>query len=109
MRFLVEAQLPIGLARMLQQHGHESKHVADLRMMQTSDKDNWRWAKQNKSIIISKDEDFVIIHNAEEKPVPLIWVRVGNTRRKELLEWFERLLPIIEEKLASGELLVELI
>jgi predicted nuclease of predicted toxin-antitoxin system len=29
MRFLVDAQLPIGLARMLQ-HGHESKHVADL-------------------------------------------------------------------------------
>lgn len=25
-----------------------------------------------------------------------------------LLEWFERLLPLIEEKLAAGELLVEL-
>ncbi len=35
-------------------------------------------------------------------------LRVGNTRRKDLLEWFERLLPLIEEKLASGELLVEL-
>lgn len=31
------------------------------------------------------------------------------TRRKELLNWFERLLPIIEEKLTAGELLVELI
>lgn len=108
MRFLVDAQLPIGLARMLQQHGHESKHVADLEMMQTSDKDIWTWAKQSGSIIISKDEDFVILHSADEKPVPLIWVRVGNTRRKELLEWFERLLPLIEEKFASGELLVEL-
>lgn len=109
MRFLVDAQLPISLARFLQQHGHESKHVADLKMMQTSDKDIWIWAKQSESIIISKDEDFVILHSAEENPVPLIWVRVGNTRRKELLEWFERLLPIIEEKLASGELLIELI
>jgi hypothetical protein len=26
----------------------------------------------------------------------------------ELLEWFERLLPLIEEKLTAGELLVEL-
>ena len=108
MRFLVDAQLPIALARMLQQHGHESKHVADLMMMGTSDKDIWEWARQNNSIIISKDEDFVILHGADEQPVPLIWVRVGNTRRKELLEWFERLLPLIEEKLASGELLVEL-
>ena len=108
MRFLVDAQLPIGLARMLQQHGHDSQHVADLNMMETSDRDIWSLAKQSKSIIISKDEDFVIIHSADKHPVPLIWVRVGNTRRKELLEWFERLLPLIEEKLESGELLIEL-
>ncbi|MDD5460319.1 MAG: hypothetical protein PHG00_01600 [Methylococcales bacterium] len=38
----------------------------------------------------------------------LIWIKVGNTRREELLEWFERLLPLIEEKFISGELLVEL-
>jgi predicted nuclease of predicted toxin-antitoxin system len=43
MRFLVDAQLPIGLARMLEQHGHESKHVADLKMMETSDQDIWKW------------------------------------------------------------------
>jgi predicted nuclease of predicted toxin-antitoxin system len=109
MRFLVDAQLPIGLARLLQGHGHEAKHVADLEMMETSDRDIWRWAKQSNSIIISKDEDFVILHSVDEKPLPLIWVRVGNTRRKELLAWFERLLPMIEEKIASGELLVELI
>jgi predicted nuclease of predicted toxin-antitoxin system len=108
MRFLVDAQLPIGLARMLEQHGHESKHVADLMMMETADRDIWIWAKQSKSVLISKDEDFVILHGADERPVPLIWVRVGNTRRKKLLEWFERLLPLIIEKLESGELLVEL-
>ena len=28
MRFLVDAQLPIALARLLEQHGYESKHVA---------------------------------------------------------------------------------
>lgn len=109
MRFVVDAQLPIALARMLEQHGHESKHVADLKMMQTSDRDIWIWAKQSESILISKDEDFVILHSAAEQPVPLIWIRVGNTRRKELLEWFERLLPLIEEKLIAGELLIELV
>jgi predicted nuclease of predicted toxin-antitoxin system len=108
MRFLVDAQLPIGLARMLEQRGHESRHVADLMMMETADRNIWKWAKENNSVIISKDEDFVILHNAEKHPVPLIWVRVGNTRRKELLEWFERLLPLIIEKLESGEFLVEL-
>jgi predicted nuclease of predicted toxin-antitoxin system len=109
MRFLVDAQLPIGLARMLQRQGHEAEHVADLGMMQTPDKLIWAWAKQNESIIISKDEDFVILHNSDENPVRLVWIRVGNTRRKELLAWFERLLPLVEEKLTTGELLVELI
>jgi predicted nuclease of predicted toxin-antitoxin system len=109
MRFLVDAQLPIGLARMLQQLGHEAEHVADLEMMQTSDKLIWAWAKQNERIIISKDEDFVILHNTDDSPVRLVWIRVGNTRRKELLAWFERVLPLVEEKLTAGELLVELI
>ncbi len=94
---------------MLQQLGHEAEHVADLEMMQASDKLIWAWAKQNESIIISKDEDFVILHNSDENPVRLVWIRVGNTRRKELFIWFGRLLPLVEEKLTAGELLVELI
>jgi predicted nuclease of predicted toxin-antitoxin system len=108
MRFLVDAQLPIGLARMLHQHGHDAKHVYDLNMMQTSDNDIWAWAKQNESIIITKDEDFVILHSTDQTPCAVCWIRVGNTRRKDLLEWFERLLPLIIEKLMAGELLVEL-
>ncbi len=108
MRFLVDAQLPIALARMLQQHGHESFHVDDLNMMQTSDRDIYAWAKQNQSVIITKDEDFVILHNADNNPCSLCWIRVGNTRRKDLLAWFERLLPLIEDKLLAGERLLEL-
>ena len=77
-------------------------------MMETSDRDIWKWAKQSKSILISKDEDFLILHSADEQPVHLIWIRVGNTRRKELLEWVERLLPHIMDKLNFRELLVEL-
>lgn len=80
---------------MLQQLGHEAEHVDDLEMMQTSDKLIWAWAKQKESIIISKAEDFVILHNSDENPVQLAW--------------FKRLLPLVEEKLAARELLVELI
>ena len=104
MHFLVDVQLPIALARMLQQHGHESFHVDDLNMMQTSDRDIYAWAKQNQSVIITKDEDFVILHNADNNPCSLCWIRVGNN----LLAWFERLLPLIEEKLLAGERLLEL-
>jgi len=50
-----------------------------------------------------------ILHSADAPPCAACWVRTGNTRRKDLLKCFERLLPLIEEKLASGELLLELI
>lgn len=67
MRFLVDAQRPMGLAGMLQQHGQKSKHVYDLNMMPTSDNDIGAWAKQSKSII-TKDEAFVILHGTDENP-----------------------------------------
>jgi hypothetical protein len=36
-------------------------------------------------------------------------VRIGNTTRPALLEWFGQVLPKIESALSSGESLVEVI
>lgn len=44
---------------------------------------------------------------ASEGP-QILWVRLGNTRKGELLSWFEARLPEVEEALARGEPLVEL-
>ena len=37
MRFIVDAQLPPALARVLAAHGHDSKHVADIGMKEAED------------------------------------------------------------------------
>ena len=95
MRFLIDAQLPVGLARILQHKGHESQHVTDLQMMESSDHEIWQWAKDNDAIIVSKDEDFVFLYSKDSEPASLIWIRVGNTRKKQLIEWYESLLPAI--------------
>jgi predicted nuclease of predicted toxin-antitoxin system len=38
----------------------------------------------------------------------IVWLRVGNTSRRALLEWFEPLLPQIETLISQGDRLIEI-
>jgi predicted nuclease of predicted toxin-antitoxin system len=42
-------------------------------------------------------------------PPPIVWVRLGNTRNKALLDSFAKLLPKVAAALANGEKIVELV
>jgi predicted nuclease of predicted toxin-antitoxin system len=106
-RFLVDAQLPSALARMLTAHGHEAQHVIDIGMLSARDQDIWRLAEETDAILVTKDEDFAQLHRRTAGPV-VIWLRVGNTTRRALLAWLEPLLPEIEELVNRGERLIEL-
>lgn len=109
MRFLVDAQLPPALARWLSAQGYLAEHVADVDMGAASDIAIWRRAAHKRAVIITKDEDFAIwrAHRTATHPA-VVWIRVGNTRRGELLRWFEPMLPLIVQRLEGGETLVEL-
>ena len=108
MHFLIDAQLPPALARWLSANGHEAQHVMDLDMMSATDQEIWTKAEQQNAIIITKDEDFVVLRNTTEESQPaVVWLRVGNSRKAELLSWFEKLLPQIISELERGEALIE--
>ena len=108
MYFIVDAQLPPALARMLGSRGHDAKHVADLGFTEAEDSRIWRYASQHNAVLITKDEDFVTLGTMKTDGPAIVWIRVGNTRKQALLAWFERLLPSIEQTLARGEKLIEL-
>jgi predicted nuclease of predicted toxin-antitoxin system len=38
----------------------------------------------------------------------IVWIRVGNTRRHALIEWFEPLIDTVAEMIETGNTLVEL-
>jgi hypothetical protein len=38
----------------------------------------------------------------------VVWIRLGNTRRRELLQWFERMLPDLLIALERGDSLIEI-
>lgn len=108
MRFLVDAQLPTALARWLEAQGHHAEHVVDLNMAGASDSDIWHAAAERRAVIITKDEDFALWRVTSSEPRPaVVWVRVGNTRKAELLRWFEPLLSDVIAALESGESLIE--
>lgn len=109
MRFVIDAQLPPALACWLVAQGHHAEHVADMDMAAASDNAIWQRAEQLGAVILTKDEDFAIWHEMRQPNGPrVVWIRVGNTRKAELIRRVEKLLPLIIERLASGETLVEI-
>ncbi len=107
MRFLVDAQLPPALARWLVATGHEAEHVADVGLGAAQDQAIWAYAESVDAVIVSKDEDFAQRKVLKSAGPPIVWVRLRNTRRRELLVWFEAVLPGIIEALERGESLIE--
>jgi predicted nuclease of predicted toxin-antitoxin system len=109
MRFLVDAQLPPALAVLLTEHGHPSRHVADVLSADAGDGAVWAYAESHASTIVTKDEDFSFRVQSTASGPSVVWIRLGNTSNRALKEWFAPLVPRIVESLARGERLVELI
>lgn len=109
MRFLVDAQLPPVLAKLLREKGHEAEHVAELAMHDADDSSIWNYALEIGAIVVTKDEDFPHRQTQGNKIVSVVvWLRIGNASRRALLNWFEPLLPKVETLLEDGEQLVEI-
>ena len=107
MRFLIDAQLPPALARWLTDQGHNAQHVADCDLQSASDRQIWDYAVQNGSAIITKDEDFAQRRALTEQGPVVVWIRLPNARRKDLLEWFGNAMPAILTALENGDTLIE--
>ncbi len=109
LRFIVDAQLPPALARFLTDSGYPSEHVHDFAAEAYPDAQLWDRALAMNAVIVTKDEDFAIRSVRDSAPPAIVWVRLGNTRNKALLDSFVLLLPKIATALERGEKIVELI
>ncbi len=109
MRFLVDAQLPPALARWLATQGHVAEHVADCKLETASDAAIWNFSVGVSAVIITKDEDFARRKAFGVTGPAVVWIRLPNVRRRDLLKWFEKALPDLLAALERGETLIELI
>ena len=109
MHFLVDAQLPPALARWLAARGHTAEHVGDLGMQASSDADIWNYASAAGATVVTKDMDFSQRKGLTGQGPAVVWIRLPNTRRRDLLAWFETVLPDVVSALERGETLIEVI
>jgi predicted nuclease of predicted toxin-antitoxin system len=85
MKFLIDAQLPVRLARFLQTAGYDVIHTKDLpQQNSTSDNQINEISLQQKRIVISKDSDFVNSFLTMQKPYKLLLITTGNISNSEL-------------------------
>ena len=89
-------------------------HVGDRGMQAASDIEIWDYALLSSATIVTKDEDFaqrkvlVAIATGRARPA-VVWIRLPNLRRRDLLVRFESILPDVVAALARGETLIEVV
>jgi predicted nuclease of predicted toxin-antitoxin system len=106
--FLVDAQLPPSLARQFSAYGHPSTHVADIGLGSATDKEIWSHAAAIGAVLVTKDEDFVMMRALDNGGPPVVWVRIGNTTKRALTERFANRFSAIINALERGETIVEI-
>ena len=107
MRFLVDAQLPPGLARWLTAEGYPADHVNDLSIGPATDSRIEAEARRLGAVIWSKDVDFA--ERARLKPgLQIVWLRLGNTTNAALRARLAPRMETMAAALAAGETLIEI-
>ena len=85
MKFLIDAQLPPVLPRVMEREGFDAVHTKDLDLAPSEDHEIRDYALANDYVVISKDDDFTA-YASEPHNLKVIWVRTGNCKNKLLIE-----------------------
>lgn len=107
MNFLVDNHLPSALAIWLQSKGHTATHVREVQLNRAQDITIWNYATQHGCIILTKDEDFIDLALLHAETVPVIWLHIGNCRKQVLIDAINAVWPQVEQRLTSGEQIIE--
>jgi predicted nuclease of predicted toxin-antitoxin system len=101
-KFLVDAQLPRRLARLLESSGHDALHTLDLPLKNgTPDEVLRRLSSDGSMVLVTKDSDFVDSFLLRDLPPRLLFVTTGNITNDELSALFQANLPAIAAALSS--------
>lgn len=105
--FLVDANLPEALARLIAAKGYACVYAFDLEFGDRNDIDIWPLAAERAFVIVSKDVDFADLARRTPTGPSVVWVRLRNARDQPLLERFDRDIEAVCALIAAGNRLVE--
>jgi predicted nuclease of predicted toxin-antitoxin system len=106
-RFVVDAQLPPGLAIRLREQGYPAEHVNRVGLGAAGDIAIWEHARSDGAALITKDEDFVALAMREPSGPQVVWLRIGNISNVALWTTVSAALDEIRESLEAGDRIVE--
>lgn len=84
-------------------------HVFALGLTRAGDATIWQHARETDAIIVTKDEDFALLAQLRPSGPAVVWIRVGNTRKAELIRRVAAAWARVVEALQRGESLTELV
>jgi predicted nuclease of predicted toxin-antitoxin system len=89
MKFLIDAQLPPSLKQLFISKGYDCIHTFDLESgNDTTDKIINKISIEEERTLITKDSDFYHSFIIKKEPFKLIFVKLGNTSKNDLLSFF---------------------
>ncbi|MGA3307325.1 MAG: DUF5615 family PIN-like protein [Xanthobacteraceae bacterium] len=106
-RFVIDAQLPPGLAVRLRERGYPAEHVNRVGLGAANDIAIWEHTRRIRAILMTKDEDFVALALREPSGPQVVWLRIGNISNDALWMRISAALDEILESLETGERIVE--
>jgi len=107
-KFLLDAQLPPVLQRVMSREGYETVHAKDINLVPSEDSDIRDYALKHGFVVISKDDDFAAYAIEPKYNLNLIWVRTGNCKNKVLIDVLLANLPACVDLILAGNPLVEI-
>ncbi len=108
MRFLLNVHMPPRLVQEFTNYGHECLQVRSLLPLTSLDTTIADKANELAAVMVSKDADFVDLHEREVLKMPLVWVRLGNVTSVAICANFQNRIPAICTAIEAGERLVEI-
>ncbi len=106
MKFFVDEQLPIGLARWLRWKGHNAEHVDELGLRASPDVVIGHLVADASGVVITKDSDFIELRR-RRPDFQILWLRTGNIATPQLIARLEEVWPEVIGGLSAGDPVVE--
>ena len=83
MRLLFDQNISHRILKYLSNDFEGSTSVKTQKLIDSSDKEIWEFAKKNNYIIVTQDSDFNDLNLLKGFPPKIVWIRTGNLKTEE--------------------------
>jgi len=106
MKFLIDAQLPPSLKNLFISKGFDCLHTLDLDLKNETPDSVINFISINEErVVITKDTDFLKSFLLKKQPYKLILVKLGNTSKNEVINFFQNKFNEIIKRVESESLI----